>query len=48
MFDGGVKANNVAQIPAKYVVAASAVVEAIDPVEATHILRSGARFRRAA
>ena len=48
MFDGGVKANNVAQIPAKYVVAASAVLDAVDPVEAAHILRSGARFRRAA
>jgi pentose-5-phosphate-3-epimerase/putative flippase GtrA len=48
MFDGGVKEFNVGEIPAKYVVAASAVIEAADPVAATHVLRTGARYHRAA
>jgi pentose-5-phosphate-3-epimerase len=48
MFDGGVKQANVAQIPAKYIVAASAVFQAEDPVVATHVLRTGATYSRAA
>jgi pentose-5-phosphate-3-epimerase len=44
MFDGGVKASNVSQIEAKYVVAASAVLNAEHPIRAAHVLRSGARY----
>jgi pentose-5-phosphate-3-epimerase len=44
MFDGGVKATNVSQIEAKYVVAASAVLQAEQPIKAAHVLRSGAKF----
>ncbi len=40
MFDGGVKVSNVAQIPAKYVVAASAVVDAENPIRAANLLRT--------
>ncbi len=44
MFDGGVKAANVSQIQAKYIVAASAVIKAEKPIQAAHVLRSGAKF----
>lgn len=44
MFDGGVKTTNVMNIPAKYVIAASAVIGAANPVYAAHVLRSAARF----
>jgi pentose-5-phosphate-3-epimerase/putative flippase GtrA len=44
MFDGGVKTTNVMDIPAKYVIAASAVIGAANPVYAAHVLRSAARF----
>lgn len=44
MFDGGVKTTNVMDIPAKYVIAASAVIGAENPVYAAHVLRSAARF----
>lgn len=50
MFDGGVSAETITQIPAKYIVAASAVLKASDPVRISHTLRTGARYehRRAA
>jgi ribulose-phosphate 3-epimerase len=44
MFDGGVKASNVTEIEAKYIVAASAVLNAEHPIRAAHVLRSGARY----
>ncbi|MCC7083498.1 MAG: GtrA family protein [Pirellulales bacterium] len=44
MFDGGVKASNVTDIEAKYIVAASAVLNADHPIRAAHVLRSGARY----
>jgi pentose-5-phosphate-3-epimerase len=46
MFDGGVKTTNVMDIPAKYVIAASAVIGAENPVYAAHVLRSAAKFIR--
>ncbi|HEY2883245.1 MAG TPA: GtrA family protein [Pirellulales bacterium] len=45
MFDGGVKASNISQIEAKYVVAASAVLNAERPIQAAHVLRSGAKYQ---
>lgn len=48
MFDGGVSAETVAQIPAKYVVAASAVLKADDPIRISHTLRTGACYERRA
>lgn len=44
MFDGGVKTSNVADIPARYIVAASAVVNADNPIAAANMLRSAALF----
>lgn len=44
MFDGGVKTTNVMNIPAKYIIAASAVIGAENPVYAAHVLRSAAKF----
>jgi ribulose-phosphate 3-epimerase len=44
MFDGGVKASNVSMIEAKYIVAASAVLQSEQPIKAAHVLRSGAKF----
>jgi pentose-5-phosphate-3-epimerase len=44
MFDGGVKASNVSSIEAKYIVAASAVLNAEHPIRAAYVLRSGARY----
>jgi ribulose-phosphate 3-epimerase len=46
MFDGGVKESNVQRIAAKYIVAASAVLQAENPIDAAHRLRSGAKYRR--
>jgi ribulose-phosphate 3-epimerase len=52
MFDGGVKAHNAAQIPGKYIVSASGVLNAARPTAAAHILRLSRyrpeRFRDAA
>lgn len=45
MFDGGVKTSNVADIPARYIVAASAVINADNPIAAANALRSAALFR---
>jgi pentose-5-phosphate-3-epimerase/putative flippase GtrA len=45
IFDGGVKASNVWQIEAKYVVAASGVLNADRPIQAAHVLRSGAKYQ---
>ena len=39
MFDGGVKATNVSQIPGRYIVSASAVLNAARPSAAAHSLR---------
>jgi pentose-5-phosphate-3-epimerase/putative flippase GtrA len=47
MFDGGVKASNVGEIEAKYIVAASGVLNAEHPIKAAHVLRSGAKYHRA-
>lgn len=46
MFDGGVRASNISQIEAKYVVAASAVLSAERPIQAAHVLRSGAKYHK--
>jgi ribulose-phosphate 3-epimerase len=46
IFDGGVKASNVSQIEAKYIVAASGVLNAEHPIKAAHVLRSGAKYQR--
>ena len=46
MFDGGVKTDNVSRIPAKYVVAASGVLQSEDPVHSSFVLRSGGGLRR--
>ncbi|MEX2187088.1 MAG: GtrA family protein [Pirellulales bacterium] len=48
MFDGGVKETNVGDIPAKYVVAASAVLQAKNPIDVAHRLRTGAKYERRA
>jgi ribulose-phosphate 3-epimerase len=48
MFDGGVKASNVSQIDAKYIVAASGVLNAERPIKAAHVLRSGAKYQKTA
>lgn len=48
MFDGGVNADTVSQIPAKYIVAASAVLKADDPIRISHTLRTGAWYERRA
>ncbi len=44
MFDGGVKTTNVADIPARYIVAASAVINSDNPIQAAHVIRSAALF----
>ncbi|MGD9713707.1 MAG: GtrA family protein [Thermomicrobiales bacterium] len=46
MFDGGVGPGTIGRIRARYVVAASAVLRAADPVRASHSLRTGARYER--
>lgn len=46
MFDGGVKVTNVAEIRAKYIVAASAVLQAEHPIRASHMLRLPRGTRR--
>jgi pentose-5-phosphate-3-epimerase/putative flippase GtrA len=48
MFDGGVKTDTVQRIPAKYIVAASAVLQAENPIKASHTLRTGAKYDRRA
>jgi ribulose-phosphate 3-epimerase len=51
MFDGGVKTSNISAIPGRYVVSASAVLNAEEPTEAAHVLRLSPyrqRSRRAA
>jgi pentose-5-phosphate-3-epimerase len=48
MFDGGVKESNVGGIAAKYIVAASAVLSADNPIDVAHRLRTGARYERRA
>ncbi len=44
IFDGGVNANTITRIRAKYVVAASAVLRAASPIRSAHCLQSGARY----
>ena len=46
MFDGGINTVTIARIRAKYVVAASAVLKAADPVRACHSLRTGGKYER--
>jgi pentose-5-phosphate-3-epimerase/putative flippase GtrA len=46
MFDGGVNLTTISRIRAKYIVAASAVLHAADPVRTVHTLRTGARYER--
>lgn len=48
MFDGGVKETNVSRVPAKYIVAASAVLKAENPIGVAHLLRTGAKYERRA
>jgi ribulose-phosphate 3-epimerase len=48
MFDGGVRESNVHDIPARYIVAASAVLTADDPATAANHLRSAPYDRRRA
>lgn len=48
MFDGGVKESNVGAVAAKYIVAASAVLQAENPIHAAHRLRTGAKYERRA
>ncbi len=48
MFDGGVSAETITQIRAKYIVAASAVLKAEDPVWISNTLRTGAQYERRA
>ncbi|MDX2147345.1 MAG: GtrA family protein [Planctomycetota bacterium] len=44
IFDGGVTVSNVRDLPAKYVVAASAVLNAENPVAAAYRIMTGARY----
>lgn len=46
MIDGGVNAGTISRLRAKYVVAASAVLKAADPVRACHSLRTGGKYER--
>lgn len=48
MFDGGVRESNVGAIAAKYIVAASAVLQADNPIDVAHRLRTGAKYERRA
>lgn len=48
MFDGSVNAATVTRLRATYVVAASAVLRAADPVRAIHRLKTGMRYERSA
>ncbi len=44
IFDGGVNANTITRIRAKYVVAASAVLRAASPIRSAHLLQTGAKY----
>jgi pentose-5-phosphate-3-epimerase/putative flippase GtrA len=44
IFDGGVNAQTITRIRAKYVVAASAVLRAPSPIRSAHCLQSGAKY----
>ncbi len=44
MVDGGVTTKNTSKIPAKYIVAASAVLRAQNPINVAHALMTGGRF----
>lgn len=44
MFDGGVNASSIARVPARYVVAASAVLHSENPIRSVHHLKSNARY----
>jgi len=46
MFDGGVKLVNLSRIRARYVVSASAVLQAAQPIRMAHHLRTGAKYAR--
>lgn len=44
MFDGGINASSVARVPARYIVAASAVLHSENPIRSVHHLKSNARY----
>lgn len=46
MVDGGVNMSTLERLRARYVVAASAVLRASDPVRAAHTIRTGVRYER--
>lgn len=46
MVDGGVNASTLERLRARYVVAASAVLRAEDPIRAAHSIRTGVRYER--
>jgi pentose-5-phosphate-3-epimerase/putative flippase GtrA len=48
MFDGGINAATIGQIRAKYIVAASAVLRADDPVQVSHYLKTTGKYERRA
>jgi pentose-5-phosphate-3-epimerase/putative flippase GtrA len=48
MFDGGVNPATIHRIHARYVVAASAVLKAADPILSVHNLKTGGRYERRA
>jgi pentose-5-phosphate-3-epimerase/putative flippase GtrA len=48
MFDGGVNASTIGEIRAKYIVAASAVLRARDPVQVSHYLKTTGKYERRA
>jgi pentose-5-phosphate-3-epimerase/putative flippase GtrA len=48
MFDGGVNASTIRQIRAKYIVAASAVLRADNPVHVSHYLKTTGKYERRA
>ena len=48
MFDGGVSPASIERIPARYVVAASAVLRSENPIRSVHHLKSNARYEQRA
>lgn len=48
MFDGSVNPTTIRRIPAKYIVAASAVLQSPDPIDAICCLKTGGRYDRRA
>ncbi|VTS04957.1 GtrA family protein [Tuwongella immobilis] len=46
MFDGSVNTETIGRIRARYVVAASAVLQAMNPVRVIHVLKTGAKYEQ--